>query len=104
MISGPVDVVKIDVEGAEPEVLQGMTRILDESKSLSLFVEWNPACLRHGGYDPLDLPAHLQKLGFEVRVIDDRQEKILDLHQVLPSVKAGNLPDSWYVNLWCKRK
>lgn len=38
-IQSTVDLVKIDVEGAELEVLDGMKRILRENPSLSLFVE-----------------------------------------------------------------
>lgn len=37
-----IDLLKIDVEGAEPLVLSGASKLLDGSKIRSIIMEWNP--------------------------------------------------------------
>lgn len=51
--AGDVDVVKIDTQGAEMVILQGMDRILTESEDLVLAVEYWPKGLHDFGVDPL---------------------------------------------------
>jgi FkbM family methyltransferase len=59
------DLVKIDVEGAELDVLAGMTRLLRHSM-LRLIVEWHPGLQEAAGYAPGALPRLLLELGFTV--------------------------------------
>jgi FkbM family methyltransferase len=61
-----VDFVKLDVQGWEVEALRGMTRILDENPSISLFVEFWPFGLRRAGSEPLDLITFLQNCGLKL--------------------------------------
>jgi FkbM family methyltransferase len=105
IVRGPVDVAKIDVEGAEFEVLAGMERLLAESPSLELGIEWAPACLRNAGRDPAALPGLLRDLGFtRIEVLDDREGRICSLEETLVQVRAGSLPENWYVNLWARAR
>ncbi len=39
--TGPIDVVKMDVEGWEGMAIRGMTRVLDRSPGLRLLIEWS---------------------------------------------------------------
>lgn len=104
LTDGPVHAVKIDVEGAEIEVLQGMGRILSENPELALCVEWNPACMRNAGYDPSDLPAYLRDLGFgQIQVLDDLGHQVRSLDEVSSLVRSVQIPWFWYVNLWARR-
>jgi hypothetical protein len=57
--------VKIDVEGAELDVLAGMTRLLRRS-TLRLIVEWHPGLQEAAGYAPGALPRLLLEHGFTV--------------------------------------
>lgn len=72
------DVVKIDVEGAEMDVLKGMSRILDEAEIRSLYVEVHPeawhrdSSISDFGYNPSDVPDFLKEKGYSVEVFDDR--------------------------------
>jgi FkbM family methyltransferase len=49
---GQVDVLKVDVEGAEPLVFAGATKLLSRSKPPLLIVELNPTTLKAGGSSP----------------------------------------------------
>ncbi|MEQ1761032.1 MAG: FkbM family methyltransferase [Vicinamibacterales bacterium] len=63
LVDGEADLVKIDVEGAELDVLGGMTRLL-ESARINLVVEWHPLLQEKAGYDAAALPRLLLDLGF----------------------------------------
>lgn len=93
-----VDLVKIDVEGAELDVLDGMTRVLSEGLS-KLVVEWNPACQRAAGRSVSDLPRALTRLGFSLEALDDLRNRVLSVEQVLDEWSRGELDDAWYANI-----
>ena len=105
LLHGSIDVIKIDVEGAEIEVLEGGDQILRRSPEASLFVEWNPACLTAAGYDPTELPARIAALGFsEIRVLDDHAQRVRNLDEVLSEVRSRAQPPFWYANLWATKR
>ena len=61
--------VKIDVEGAEMDVLSGLEPALQEAGAVRILVELNPACLARGGHsDPTVLSDWLFDHGFSVFV------------------------------------
>ena len=62
---GEVDVLKIDVEGAEPLVLRGASAILERSPVLAAVVEFRDAP-HVGGESPEDVLAFYESLGFEL--------------------------------------
>lgn len=104
LVQGPVHAVKIDVEGAEIEVLEGMRRILAENPSLFLCVEWNPSCMQAAGYDPIELPRWLERAGFgQIRVLDDLERRTGNLRDLFDPAAPGQLADFWYVNLWAQK-
>ena len=60
--------VKIDVEGGEIEVLQGMSRML-QSPALRLIVEWHPTLQQEANHAPDALPLMLLDLGYTLQVV-----------------------------------
>lgn len=64
-----VDFIKIDVEGAEIEVLQGMRNLVSRSPSLCMVVEYNPFALQAANFQSQDLLLSLSDLGFTVHLI-----------------------------------
>lgn len=67
-----IDVVKIDVEGAEMLALLGMDRIIKESKNLKMFVEFFPLLLKEMGSSPEEFISKLlNDYKFSVFVIPD---------------------------------
>jgi FkbM family methyltransferase len=59
------DLVKIDVEGAELDVLAGMTRLL-RNQAILLIVEWHPRLQEAAGFPPDALPRALVDKGFNL--------------------------------------
>jgi FkbM family methyltransferase len=104
IVEGRVDIVKIDVEGAEIEVLEGMRDILLRNQHLTLWAEWFPAGMKSAGRNPLELPERLRSLNFrEISVIDESKGSIRPVDEVVSLVRSGSLPKSWYANLWARR-
>ncbi len=75
-----ISFVKIDVEGAEFEVLKGMKKILEENKKFNIILEFNPSSIRKEGKDPLALLEFLESLGFDFYV---QLKKISDKDLIL---------------------
>jgi FkbM family methyltransferase len=67
----PPDVVKIDVEGAEMNVLGGMTELIERAAP-TLFVEVHPQEIRNFGSSCEDVVGFLLDRGYEVFDIEDK--------------------------------
>lgn len=63
LVAGTPDLVKIDVEGAELDVLGGMTRML-AAPAIQLIVEWHPLLQEAAGHPADALPRALLAAGF----------------------------------------
>jgi FkbM family methyltransferase len=61
-----IDVIKMDVEGAEYLVLLGMTRLINENKDIKIFVEFSPNRVKKTGYHPKAFIDMLFKFNFEI--------------------------------------
>jgi FkbM family methyltransferase len=81
LVEGPVDLVKIDVEGAELDVLEGMPCLL-RAPHVVLIVEWHPLLQQLAGYDAEALPRCLLERGFELRAVS---------HFTVRPIAAGDL-------------
>ena len=71
------DLVKIDVEGAELDVLAGMTRLLGRS-SIRLIVEWHPRLQQAAGFARDALPRFLLDRGFTLQAASHAHVAPLD--------------------------
>ena len=63
LVDGDADLVKIDVEGAELDVLEGMPRLLRNPRA-ALIVEWHPLLQTLAGYGADALPRWLLDRGW----------------------------------------
>ena len=61
---GRVDIVKMDIEGAELAALRGMRRAIGNSPGLALVMEYNPAALKAFGHEPVAALDEARGLGF----------------------------------------
>ncbi len=64
-----VTLVKVDVEGGEPEVLDGLAGLARRAQVLSLILEFKPYLLKRRDFRPSDLLRKLYAMGFSVYAI-----------------------------------
>ena len=65
-----IDVIKMDVEGAEALALSGMDRILKENKDIKMFVEFFPLFIKKMGSSPEEFISKLlEDYGFSIFII-----------------------------------
>jgi len=65
-----VDVIKMDIEGAEPLALAGMASLMALSSRLSIVMEFAPEILRSGGTDPAQFLQRLTSLGLNLSPVE----------------------------------
>ena len=87
-----IDVVKIDVEGAEPLVLEGMKGIITKNPNIKILMEFAPVHLRRGGKDPLDFIGDIRAMGLDIRLIHEDSGEILEISdEALCAVYSANV-------------
>ena len=93
-----IDLIKIDVEGAELKVLSGMSETFAKQPRMRIIMEFCPKNLLGGGIDPLMLLDFMKSHGFSLEVIQDDGT----LHQANDlSTITGYLGENGYANLLC---
>jgi FkbM family methyltransferase len=97
-----VDLIKIDTEGAEGAILEGMRETLGRHQNVKLVVEFFPLLLRSFGSDPAAMLGDLRSLGFEMREVNERSRQVtpVSVQQLL----TWHKPDRpSYTNLFFQR-
>jgi FkbM family methyltransferase len=95
-----VDLVKIDVEGAELAVLEGMTRIIADNPDLAIIAEFGPSHLTATNTPPEKWLSAFRDRGFEPWVIDESSSECrsADLAKLVSADSVNILfarHDSW---------
>jgi len=80
----PVDVLKMDIEGAELQAFAGLSRTLEASPKISVMFEWAPALMEAVGDKADALVDLLEGHGLHFRLLEDglspiERAKLLDL-------------------------
>jgi FkbM family methyltransferase len=83
-----IDVVKIDVEGAELDVLEGMKHILASHRDIILIVEYGVSHLKRLGINPADWFRRFFAHGFVLFAFDEQA----DAWREVAEQKASQLP------------
>lgn len=71
-----IDMIKMDIEGAEEAALHGMNRVIDDNPLMQMIIECWPAGLKENGTDALTMFSWLEKKGFRFSLIDDAKDKV----------------------------
>lgn len=88
---GIFQVVKIDVQGFEDEVLEGMQGIIRRSTELKVLVEFFPAAIAERGRKPFDTLRSYEAMGFRVEALVGEHLLGLPPDQILDiCARAGN--------------
>jgi len=64
-----IDLIKMDIEGAEMKALEGMTNIISKT-------EFYPKALQESGCSPVEFLNKLIEYGFKLYLIDDEKESV----------------------------
>ncbi|MFH0936553.1 MAG: FkbM family methyltransferase [Candidatus Woesearchaeota archaeon] len=72
-----IDIIKMDIEGAEILALEGMSNIIKRNKNIKLIIEFNPEGIKKLGYEPINLINKLKNFGFTIKVIDEKNKSII---------------------------
>lgn len=69
IISGSVDFMKIDAEGSEPFIFDGMRNVLERSPQVKIIMEFNVPVLKLAGVEPASFLKKVHDHNFKVSII-----------------------------------
>ena len=95
-----VDFTKIDVEGAELMVLEGMNKIIKNNRNFKIILELSPKIIRKTGYNLDNFFTNL--LSKDLNFYDIDSEGILvktDLNDLIKKAEANS-----HINIMCEKK
>ncbi len=97
-----INFVKIDVEGFEFGVLKGMVKIIEKSKNLKLFVEFNRISLEEAGFNPKEMLDFLYERNFKIYFLNYKKNFVVkaDKNELLTSKE--NLEEN--INILCSKQ
>jgi FkbM family methyltransferase len=101
-VKGPVDLIKMDVQGFEAHALRGMEAVIAASPRLTIFTEFWPEGLRRAGSAAADFLRQLRSFDLEIFFINEyanRLEPVDDaelLRRYAPALGT-------HTNLLCRR-
>lgn len=85
-----VDVMKVDVEGAELQVLEGARKTLGANPNIVLFLDVHPRM----GVNPKQVGSVLTKMGFSIHAMDHPLDGPMEVTEHLREVVAYRTPDA----------
>ncbi len=96
-----VDVIKMDVQGAEAAAFRGMRRVLEDNKSIKIIWELSPTQLQDAGSSTDEILEWLSSLSFDFTIVDDATGEI---KEAKASEIKKRCPSDSYVNILCARE
>lgn len=103
-----VDVIKMDVEGAEMLALSGMDRVLKDNKDIKMIAEFFPLLIEKMGSDPKEFIRRLiQDYGFSIYIIpEDYAALTSDMKKLnsIQDVMSYRKNEEDHINLFLQRE
>lgn len=101
-----VDLIKMDIEGAEKAALEGMVEVSRRNPDLKLIIEFAPVAMRGAGVRPEEFFAALEAVGFSSYWLIGHQLERLEIPRDIPCLvpmaeKLDTIGKA--VNLYCEK-
>ncbi len=97
-----IDLIKMDIEGAEPLAIAGMSRLLARSSRVQLIVEFSPETLDAGGTSPCRFLDGLAAHGLDLFAIED-DASLIPLRSNRFAAAAEHVRARGVINLLCRK-
>ncbi|MCP4362597.1 MAG: FkbM family methyltransferase [Chloroflexi bacterium] len=97
-----VDLIKMDIEGAELNALRGLRQTIANSPTLALVMEYNPNALKAFGHDPAEALHEVLGMGFvQVQIVqgDGRLTDITHAQKAIQQLTTQLMEHMGVVNL-----
>jgi len=93
-----IDLIKMDIEGAEMSALEGMANLIKRNTSLKIITEFYPKLLQIAGFSPDGFLNKLTDFGFKLFIISNQKPyiKAAEITNIMKSCKIA-------LNLLCVR-
>jgi len=95
-----VDIIKMDIEGAEALAFAGMSETLKKSPTCIIFCEFYPEALTLMGSNPLNFLSDLSNRGFVIYEIEKEEKKHIPPESFAAFIKKFR-GSTTYSNLYC---
>ena len=97
-----VDVIKLDIQGAETAAVEGMSRLLAANRNVKLFTEFWPSGLKQFGVNPRSYLDLLRERGFMLYRINEEEAAVSEVQD--DDLLAAYTPENnLYTNLLAVR-
>ena len=97
-----VDIIKIDIEGAEPLAFLGMKKTIEKSKKMKILMEFNPKALESGNVIPMEFLEECSHSFDFFQIVDNGDLEKLDIKNV-GTIKRY-LGKNEFTNLFLEKK
>ena len=98
-----IDLIKIDVEGAELKVLDGMTSLFCKMPCVKLLIEYCPLLLSASGTDPVEVNRVLKSYGYSLEFLDETRQQSIPVSTNLDLVTNQLNKSGSYINIFCTK-
>ena len=96
------DLIKIDVQGYEPKVFQGMQKTIRSSKNLTILTEFWPKGIIQAGESPVNFLRTLRKMKLKLFELK-KNGSLVPLNQFRDDEFIKRFPGRKYTNIFCKK-
>ena len=96
------DLIKVDVQGYEPKVFQGMQKTIRSSKNLTILTEFWPKGIIQAGESPVNFLRTLRKMKLKLFELK-KNGSLVPLNQFRDDEFIKRFPGRKYTNIVCKK-
>ncbi|TLD68426.1 FkbM family methyltransferase [Phragmitibacter flavus] len=100
-IKAQIDLIKMDIQGAEFFAVKGMKKVLATNPKVKLLTEFWPFGLKRAGVDPMDYLKLLREIGLKVLYFDE-SNKTLRTAEMQELIDLTPVAEPIYCNLLCE--